>query len=115
MANDVDQAGCSVEDCGGNTLRKMKLRATGEDDVERATMNEEIGSATYNKCGASGGPGNVERVLAIHTPLRLEFYERSATGGLRLDWKAPYGVARDAFPKLVQLVKTLALHDRVHP
>merc|ERR1711876_132146 len=49
--------------------------------------------------------GNVERVLAISTPLRLEFYERSATSGLRLDWKAPFGVALDTSSNLVQLAK----------
>merc|ERR1712012_1175924 len=102
---DVDQAGCSVQDCDGYTLRKMKLRATGENVVERVTINEEIGSVTYNKCDASGKPGNVERVLAIRTPLRLEFYERSASSGLRVDWKAPISVARDAFTNLVQLAK----------
>ena len=53
---DVNQAGCSVEDCDGYTLRKMKLLATGENVVERATINEETGSVTYNKCGASGKP-----------------------------------------------------------
>jgi len=104
---DVDQAGCSVEDCDGYTLRKMKLRATGEKVVERITINEEAGMVTYNKCDASGRPGDVERVLAINTPLRLEFYERSARSGLRVDWKAPYGVARDTFSNLVQLAKKL--------
>jgi hypothetical protein len=102
---DVDQAGCSVEDCDGYTLRKMKLRATGENVVERITINEETGSVTYNKCDASGRPGDVERVLAVHTPLRLEFYERSAGSGLRVDWKAPIGVARDTFSNIVQLAK----------
>merc|ERR1719346_619547 len=102
---DVDQAGCSVQDCDGFTLRKMKLRATGEKVVERITINEEIGSVTYNKCDASGKPGDVERVLAIRTPLRLEFYERSASSGLRVDWKAPISVARDTFTNLVQLAK----------
>merc|ERR1719433_2428826 len=96
---DVDQAGCS--------LRKMKLCATGEKVVERITINEEAGMVTYNKCDASGRPGDAERVLAINTPLRLEFYERSARSGLRVDWKAPYGVARDTFSNLVQLAKKL--------
>lgn len=100
---DVDQTGCSVEDCNGYTLRKMKLSATGENVVERITINEEIGTVTYNKCDASGRPGDVERVLAIHTPLRLEFYERSARSGLRVDWKAPYDMARETFSKMVQL------------
>merc|ERR1719195_988498 len=104
---DVDQAGCSVQDCDGYTLRKMKLRATGENVVERITINEETGSVTYNKCDASGRPGNVERVLAVRTPLRLEFYERSASSGLRVDWKAPISVARDAFSNIVQLAKKI--------
>merc|ERR1719277_2006551 len=102
---DVDQAGCNVEDCNGYTLRRMKLRSTGETVLERITINEETGTVTYNKCDASGKPSTVERVLAIHTPLRLEFYERSATSGLRLDWKAPYAVARDTFSNIVQLAK----------
>jgi len=106
-AIDVDQAGCSIEDCNGYTLRKMKLSATGEKVVERITINEEIGTVTYNKCDASGKPGDVERVLTINTPLRLEFYERSARSGLRVDWKAPFGVARDTFSNLVQLAKKI--------
>merc|ERR1712117_90343 len=77
---DVDQTGCSFEDCTGYTLRKMKLSATGENVVERITINEETGTVSYNKCDASGKPGNLERVLAIHnSPLRLEFYERSTS------------------------------------
>merc|ERR1712107_626141 len=80
---------------------------TGEKVVERITINEESGTVTYNKCDASGRPGNLERVLAIHTPLRLEFYERSAISGLRLDWKAPLGMARDTFSNLVQLAKKI--------
>jgi len=99
------RAGCSVEDCNGYTLRKMKLNATGEKVVERITINEEAGSVTYNKCDASGKPGDVERVLSVHTPLRLEFYERSARSGLRVDWKAPFQMARDTFTNLVQLAK----------
>jgi len=106
-AIEVDQAACSVEDCNGYTLRKMRLSASGENVVERITINEEIGTVTYNKCDARGNPGDVERVLAIHTPLRLEFYERSARSGLRVDWKAPYAMARDTFSNLVQLAMTL--------
>merc|ERR1712241_1157043 len=102
-----DQTGCSVEDCAGYTLRKMKLSATGENVVERITINEEAGMVTYNKCDASGRPGDVERVLAINKPLRLEFCERSARSGLRVDWKAPYSMARDTFSKIVQIAKTI--------
>merc|ERR1712154_538425 len=104
---EVEQAGCSVESCQGYTLRKMKLKATGESVIERITINEESRSVTYNKCDASGRPGDVERVLAVNTPLRLEFYERSARSGLRVDWKAPYGMARDTFSKIVQTAKSI--------
>jgi len=106
-AIEVEQAGCSVEDCQGYTLRKMKLRATGELVVERIAINEESGMVTYNKCDASGRPGDVERVLAIHTPLRLEFYERSARSGLRVEWKAPHSMARDTFSNIVQIAKAI--------
>merc|ERR1712073_116025 len=102
---DVDQTGCSFEDCTGYTLRRMKLKATGENVVERVTIDEETGTVSYNKCDSSGKPGDVERVLAIHTPLRLEFYERSVSSGMRVDWKAPYGVAKDTLSNLVQLAK----------
>jgi len=103
----VEQAGCSVEDCQGYTLRKMKLKATGELVVERIIINEESGSVTFNKCDGSGRPGDVERVLAIKTPLRLEFYERSARSGMRVDWKAPYNMAQDTFTNMVQMAKTI--------
>merc|ERR1711884_509551 len=106
-AIEVEQAGCSVQNCQGYTLRKMKLKATGENVVERIIINEESGTITYNKCDASGRPGDVERGLAIHTPLRLEFYERSARSGLRVDWKAPYGMARDTFSNIVQIAKSI--------
>merc|ERR550532_2970915 len=106
-AIEVEQAGCSVEDCNGYVLRKMRLKATGENVIERITIKEEIGTVSYNKCDASGRPGDVERVLAIHTPLRLEFYERSARSGLRVDWKAPFSMARDTFSNLVQLAKKI--------
>merc|ERR1712038_1368376 len=106
-AIEVDQAGCSITDCEGFTLRKMKLKASGEMVTERITINEEVGTVTYNKCDASGRPGDVERVIAIHTPLRLEFYERSARSGLRVDWKAPYNMALDTFTNIVQLAKKI--------
>jgi len=106
-AIEVEQVGCSIEDCQGYTLRKMKLKATGECVVERIIINEESGFVSYNKCDASGRPGDVERVLAIHKPLRLEFFERSARSGLRVDWKAPYSMASDTFSNIVQIAKTI--------
>ena len=71
------------------------MKATGDDVIEKITINEEIGTVSYNRCDARGRPGDVERVLAIHTPLRLELYERSARSGLRVDWKAPFSRAQD--------------------
>merc|ERR1711963_532371 len=106
-AIDVEQASCSVEDCQGYALRKMQLKTTGELVVERITIAEESGMVTYNKCDSNGRPGDVERVLAIHTPLRLEFYERSARSGLRVEWKAPNSMARDTFSNIVQIAKTI--------
>jgi len=108
-AIEVDQAGCSIESCQGHILRKMQLKATGEKVVERIIINEESGSVSYNKCDASGRPGDVERVLAIHKPLRLEFFERSARSGLRVDWKAPHSMARDTFSKIVQIAKAIEM------
>lgn len=104
---DVEQAGSSMEDCQGYTVRKMKLKRTGELVTERISINEETGIVTYNKCDATGRPGDVERVLAIHTPLRLEFYERSARSGLRVDWKAPYDMVLSTFMELVRLAVKL--------
>jgi len=106
-AIEVDQTGCSIEDCQGYTLRKMKLKATGECVTERITIKEEIGEVTYNKCDANGKPGETERVLSIRAPLRLEFYERSARSGLRVEWNAPYEMARETFSNLVQLARNL--------
>merc|ERR1712032_241889 len=74
-AINVDQGSVDVQECTGYVQRKMTLRASGE------------------------------RVLAIHTPLRIEFYERSARSGLRVHWKAPYQMAQDTFSNLVQVAK----------
>ena len=99
LAIEVDRIVCSIEVRQSYTLQKMKLKATEECVTERITINEALGLIAYNKCDASGRPDDVERVLAIHTPLRLEFYERSARSGLHVDWKAPYGMTCDTFLK----------------
>merc|ERR550534_1477690 len=106
-AINVEKSGCDVQDCNGYLQRKMTLCATGERVTERVTVNEEMGEIKYNKCDASGRPSDVERVLAIHTPLRLEFYERSARSGLRVHWTAPYQMAQDTFSNIVQLAKKI--------
>ena len=48
-AMEVERASCHVEDRQGYTLRKMKLKASGERFVERITIHEESGSAMYNE------------------------------------------------------------------
>merc|ERR1719471_1780600 len=103
----VDQASCECRDCEGFVQRRMRLTATGETVVERVTVKEGRGEVTYNKCDANGTPGATERVLAIRQPLRLEFYERNARSGLRLDWKAPFATASDTFTNIVQLARKL--------
>ena len=75
--------------------------------TERITIKEEIGAVSYNKCDANGRLGDVERFLAVRSPLRLEFYGRSARSGLRVDWRAPYGMACDTFPNVVQMVRKI--------
>merc|ERR1712203_1024413 len=104
-AINVDQGSVDVQECADYVQRKMTLRASGERVTERVTINEEMGEIRYNKCDSYGTPGDVERVLAIHTPLRIEFYERSARSGLRVHWKAPYQMAQDTFSNLVQGAK----------
>lgn len=82
----VEKSGCIVRDCNGYIQQTMTLRASGERVTERITINEEMGEINYIKCDASGKPGVVECVFAIHT--------------LRVHWKAPYQMAQDTFPTL---------------
>jgi len=103
----VDQDSVEIKECTGYVERRMTLTATKERVLERITINEEVGEVTYNKCTQGGQPGNVERVIAIHTPLRLEFYERNVSDGLRLNWTAPYSMARDTFDNIVQQAKQI--------
>jgi len=45
------------------------------------------------KLGADSGPSNRQRVIFLkQDPLRIEFYERDANTGARLEWGAPYKV-----------------------
>ena len=67
---DVDQTGFSSTDCAGYTFRMMKLSVAGVSVAERNTFNEDAGTVSYDKCGAGGKPGGVERVLAIKLPRR---------------------------------------------
>jgi len=104
----VDQSSCDVQEKDGYVERKMKLNATGEMVMERITINEELRETTFNKCLAIGQPGSQERVLAIHTgPLRMEFFERSTVGLMRVNWTAPASIARTTFENIVRMAKKL--------
>jgi len=105
LAIDVDKDSCEVKDCSGFVERKMRLQASGEIVSERIVVNEELGEVCYNKCDKYGKPGPVERVLAIHTPLRLEFFERNVSNGVRLNWTAPFDVARQTFENIVKIAQ----------
>merc|ERR1740129_2075017 len=37
----------------------------------------------------------------------MEFYERSARSGLRVDWKARFSMASDSFSNIVQIAKKI--------
>jgi len=102
----VDEKSCEIKDCEGYMERKMTLNATGKQVVERIRVHSDTGEVSNNKLGADGQPGRAERMLAIHTnPLRLEFYQRYAESGMRLDWEAPWDVTREMCEKLVQLAR----------
>merc|ERR550532_3258900 len=45
-AVEVDQASCSIEECPGYIVRKMRLKASGELVTERITINEEVGTVS---------------------------------------------------------------------
>ena len=62
---------------------------------------------TYNKCHAIGRPGDVDLVITISTPLRLEFYDCNARRGLRGNWEAPFGVARATSRALCSCLRRL--------
>jgi len=66
--------------------------------------------------GADSRPGIKQRVLSFHKdPVRIEFFERSANTGARMEWGAPYKVATDVFTKLTNIAKELEAktHDIV--
>ena len=54
---------------------------------------------------ANGCPGDLEQVLAIHTPLCLVFFESSACSGLHVDWKAACGMK--TVSSIVQLARQM--------
>merc|ERR1712007_256807 len=69
-------------------------------------ISEEKGEVVFTKLGRDSRPSDKQRVLAFHKdPLRIEFYERSARTGARVEWAAPYRVATDVFTKLTSIAR----------
>merc|ERR1712007_315493 len=56
--------------------------------------------------GRDSRPSDEQRVLCFRKdPLRIEFFERSARTGARVEWAAPYRVATDVFTKLTDIAR----------
>jgi len=105
---DVVSGSCTVTDGSGYLQRSMTLSFNGERVTERITINEEAGEYSYNKL-RNGALSPFERVLAIRKdPLRMEFFERSARGNMRVNWQAPYDVARNVFTQMVNLAREIS-------
>jgi len=100
---DVDRATCQVTECNGYVEREMTMTATGERVLERVTVDEEIAEVAFTQCDGRGWPYEVEHVFAIHTPLRLEFYERHVSGGIRLDSQLSAGAARCTLENIIEM------------
>merc|ERR1712107_213330 len=59
-----------------------------------------------SKLGRDSRPSDKQRVLAFRKdPLRIEFFERSARTVARMEWAAPYQVAKNVFSKLTNIVR----------
>jgi len=116
LIQDVKQSDVSGSDCQGYYSRSMKLPHSKEILREHIRIDEEKGEVVFSKLGADSRPSNKQRVLAFHQdPVRIEFYERSANTGARMEWGAPYKVATDVFSKLTNIARELEAktHDIV--
>jgi len=106
---DVDPSCTKIEERDGAVYRTMKLNFNGEVVRERVTINEEAGEISFNKLDARGNPTRFERVLGIRQdPVRLEFFERSVRGNMRVNWQAPYARAMEVPMKMVALARQMA-------
>jgi len=106
---DVAAAMTKIEERDGAIFRTMQLNFNGEIVREKVMINEEAGEISFNKLDSSGRPGRFERVLGVRKdPLRLEFFERSVRGSMRVNWQCPYARAMDVPIKIVQLAKKMS-------
>merc|ERR1712206_3406 len=106
LIQNVKQSECSGSDCQGYYSRSMKMPHTGEVVREQIKIDEEKGEVVFSKLGRDSRPSDKQRVLAFRKdPLRIEFFERSARTGARVEWGAPYKVATDVFTKLTDIAR----------
>jgi len=112
LVMDVVPKSIVIREEGGAIVRRFQLKATNETVMEKITINEEAGEVVYNKLQKDGKPSVNDRVLAIHKdPLRLEFYERNSKDNTRLNWTAPYSVAKKTCTSVVGLAKDIEGKD----
>merc|ERR1712007_283117 len=106
LIQDVRESNCSGSDCEGYYSRSMKMPHTGEVVREQIKIDEEKGEVVFTKLGRDSRPSDKQRVLCFRKdPLRIEFFERSARTGARVEWAAPYRVATDVFTKLTDIAR----------
>jgi len=108
LIQDVKESDVSGSDCQGYYSRSMKLPHTGEALREQIRIDEEKGEVVFSKLGADSRPSNRQRVIAFkNDPLRIEFFERDANTGARLEWGAPYIVARQLFTNITKIAQEI--------
>jgi len=106
LIQNVKESECSGSDCQGYYSRSMKMPHTGEVVREQIKIDEEKGEVVFTKLGRDSRPSDKQRVLVFRKdPLRIEFFERSASTGARVEWAAPYKVAQNVFTKLTDIAK----------
>jgi len=106
LIQNVKESECTGTDCQGYYSRSMKMPHTGEVVREQIKIDEEKGEVVFTKLGPDSSPSDKQRVLSFRKePLRIEFYERSARTGARMEWAAPYAVATAVFTKLTNIAR----------
>jgi len=105
---DIVPSKTTIREERGFILRRFTLRATNEVVMEKVTINEAAGEVVFNKLTGDAKESANNRVIAIQKdPLRLEFYERNARDGARLNWTAPYEIASAAMTGLIMSAKQI--------
>merc|ERR1712113_219901 len=99
---DVNHVVCM--DGAGFLVRSMTINATGKTVEEHIRSDKSKGELTFRLINNfTKQETGEERVIALKMqPLRLEFYCRSVSTGVRLHWAAPVGPLQAMIPKLAQ-------------